>query len=151
MFKMKTALFAATVSLTLASCGQGDVLFVEPDHINLSPVEGNPSAGYVTLNGGPEDLSLEAVTADDAQRIELHETVEQGGATTMNALKEVPIPAGGKVEFEPGGKHLMIWGVGNGSVNRGALKTVFIFSNDERHEVVIPIKQMGAATPTSGE
>lgn len=141
----RSLLFTIMSAMLFTSCGQGDVLFADNAVINLSPVEGNPSAGYMDLHGGRIDVDLVGVTADDALRIEMHESVEENGVSTMRPLKKVHIPHGKTVKFAPGGKHLMIWGVGGGSIKRGLLDLVLIYSNDERIEIQAVIKQPGAA------
>ncbi|WP_162559111.1 copper chaperone PCu(A)C [Sphingorhabdus sp. EL138] len=145
MTKHLSIFFAGLAAVFLTSCGQGNVLLVKDVVVNLSPVEGNPSAGYATIEGGPEDVSLVSVTADDVMRMEMHETVEENGMAMMKTLGKVPVPAGETVKFEPGGKHLMIWGIGGGSVAQGSLRMIFIFSNDDRIQVDAVIKQAGAA------
>ena len=141
-------LFAASASLLLASCGQGDVLHADKAVINLSPVEGNPSAGYMNLHGGRIDVALVGVTSDDVLRMEMHETSEKDGMMTMAKLKSIPVPAGKTVKLEPGGKHLMIWGVGEGSKRRGLLTMTLIYSNDDRIEIDAVIRKAGEAAPT---
>lgn len=145
MTKQLSIFFAGLAAIFLTSCGQGDILLVKDVVVNLSPVDGNPSSGYATIQGGPDDVTLVSVTSDDVMRMEMHETVEEDGMAMMKPLEKVAIPAGDTVKFKPGGKHLMIWGVGGGSVAQGTLKMLFIFSNDDRIEVNAVIKQAGAA------
>lgn len=140
-------IFAASASLLLASCGQGDVLYADKAVVNLSPVEGNPSAGYMDLHGGRLDVELVAVTSDDVLRMEMHETVEKDGMASMNKIKSIPVPAGKTVKLEPGGKHLMIWGVGEGSLNRGLLTMTLIYSNNDRIQINAVVKKAGEAAP----
>lgn len=133
--------------LMLASCGQGDVLFADKAVVNLSPVEGNPSAGYMDLHGGRLDVTLVGVTSDDVMRMEIHETVEKDGMASMAKLKSIPVPAGKTVKLEPGGKHLMIWGVGEYSKQRGLLTMTLIYSNNDRIEINAVVKKAGEAAP----
>lgn len=142
-------LLAASASLLLASCGQGDILYADKAVVNLSPVDGNPSAGYMNLHGGRVDVALVGATSDDVLRMEMHETVEKNGMTSMAKLKSIPVPAGKTVKLEPGGKHLMIWGVGEGSKQRGLLTMTLIYSNDDRIEINAVIKKAGEAAPAA--
>ena len=142
-------MIAASASLLLASCGQGDILFADNAVVNLSPVEGNPSAGYMDLHGGRMDVELVGVTSDDVLRMEMHETAEEDGMMSMNKLKSIPVPAGETVKLEPGGKHLMIWGIGNGSKKRGLLNMTLIYSNDDRIEINAVIKKAGDPAPAA--
>ncbi len=142
-------MLAASASFLLVSCGQGDILFADKAVVNLSPVEGNPSAGYMDLHGGRVDVELVGVTSDDVLRMEMHETTEENGMTSMAQLKSIPVPAGKTVKLEPGGKHLMIWGVGEGSKKRGQLKMTLIYSNDDRIEIDAVVKNVGDAAPVA--
>ncbi|MGB5484533.1 copper chaperone PCu(A)C [Parasphingorhabdus sp.] len=142
-------MLAASASLLLTSCGQGDILFADQAVVNLSPVEGNPSAGYMDLHGGRIDVELVGVTSDDVLRMEMHETTEENGVTSMAPLKSIPVPAGKTVKLEPGGKHLMIWGVGQYSRQRGSLKMILIYSNNDRIEIDAVIKNAGEAAPAA--
>jgi copper(I)-binding protein len=40
--------------------------------------------------------------------VEIHETVESGGAMAMQPVERIDIPAGGTVKLEPGGYHVML-------------------------------------------
>ena len=140
-------MLAASATFMLASCGQGDVLYADKAVVNLSPVEGNPSAGYMDLHGGRVDVELVGVTSDDVLRMEMHETTEEDGMMSMAKLKSIPVPAGKTVKLEPGGKHLMIWGIGNGSKKRGLLNMILIYSNDDRIEINAVIKKAGDPDP----
>jgi len=142
-------MLAASASFLVASCGQGDILFADKAVVNLSPVEGNPSAGYMDLHGGRVDVELVSVTADDVLRIEMHETTEENGMASMAKLKSIPVPTGKTVKLEPGGKHLMIWGVGEGSKKRGLLTMTLIYSNDDRIEIDAVVKKVGDPAPVS--
>lgn len=119
-------------ALCLASCGQGDVLRVDKIYINMAAVKGNPSAGYFTVYGGPEDVELLLITSHHVLRTELHETAEKDGVMTMGPIDKVPIPARSEVKFAPGGKHVMIWGVPQSALKRGTLPMTFTFSNGQR-------------------
>ncbi len=142
-----STILAASASLIVASCGQGDILYADNAVVNLSPVEGNPSAGYMDLHGGRVDVALVDVVSDDVLRMEMHETVEENGMASMNMLKSIPVPAGETVKLEPGGKHLMIWGVGEGPKKRGLLTMTLIYSNNDRIEIDAVIRKVGDSAP----
>ena len=68
-----------------------------------------PAVGYFRVEGGPRDVELVAVTADLAQRVEMHESVRENGMMMMKPLERAAVPAKGELVFKQGGKHLMIW------------------------------------------
>ena len=59
-------------------------------------------------NNSREDITIDRVTSPQFGKIEMHETVIENGVAKMIALDPVVLPAGSAVEFEPGGKHLML-------------------------------------------
>lgn len=77
-------------------------------------------AAYLTLSN-PTDRPIRVlgVSSPIALKAELHETRTVGGTghgahgetTTMVPLREVVVPAKGKLEFKPGGKHIMLMGL----------------------------------------
>lgn len=77
------------------------------------PQQASPdvAAGYlqITNRGGEQDTLLGASTPA-AKMVMLHDTVENGGSSTMTPLKELAVPAHQSVGFSVGKKHLMIMG-----------------------------------------
>jgi len=132
MMKHLSIFFAVFASLIFTSCGQGDVLFADNAVVRISPVDGNPSVGYMDLHGGRIEVDLVGVTSDDVLRLEMHETVEEDGMARMKPLKKINILPGATVKLEPGGKHLMLWGVSEGAIKRGKMELILIYSNNDR-------------------
>lgn len=80
--------------------------------VRLPAVAGNPGAAYFTLHGGSKEATLLSASAKFAVRTELHESMKgHSGMMTMAPIKQVPVPAGGKLAFEPGGKHVMLFDI----------------------------------------
>jgi copper(I)-binding protein len=70
---------------------------------------GGNGAVYVTLtNSGAQADSLVSASSEVAQTVELHEVRNDGGVMKMRPVKNIPVPAGGKVELKPGGYHIML-------------------------------------------
>lgn len=68
-----------------------------------------PMAGYFVMhNRGDEDRRLVGATSPAFGAIQMHETVETDGTTSMRPADSVTVPNGGRVEFQPGGFHLML-------------------------------------------
>jgi copper(I)-binding protein len=75
-----------------------------------SPVN---SAAYLTIeNRGDATDRLVGVSFDAAQRVELHESfVDEQGIASMRPVSNVELPAGGEARLEPGGLHVMLFGL----------------------------------------
>ena len=139
-----TALAPLAALMALSSCGQGPVLSVNEAYVQLNPNDNAPSALYFTINGGPEPTTLEDVLSPSAVRVAMHETVRdpQTGVTKMEPILRLPIPAKEDVEFKPGGKHVMVYGVNLPARRLHEMDFTFVFGNGDRIAVTAPIKNM---------
>lgn len=69
------------------------------------------TAGYfIVHNSGSGPAVLLGARADGARAVEMHVTRRDGDRVRMQRLQEVVVPAGDTVRFEPGGRHLMLFG-----------------------------------------
>jgi hypothetical protein len=110
---MKSALVIAAV---LASAGAGACpgLQVENAWIRQAPPGTMMTAAYARLvNTGKLPLVVDGARGRDFSGVELHQTQLQGGMSRMRPGK-LEVPAGGSVSFEPGGWHLMLFGMTRG-------------------------------------
>ncbi len=137
----------ALAAMALSGCGQEPELYIDGAWVRLAATPGSPAAGYFTLHGGPADARLLTVSSPVVIRIELHETMAGGGG--MMSMKPidagVAVPANGKVEFKPGGKHLMLFDVNPGIVPPKPLPLIFTFANGERIAVDAVVQRAGDA------
>ena len=144
------AAFAAA-ALTLSGCGEKlgktTQLNVVSGHIVMGATPDRPAVGYFRVEGGPRDVQLVAVSADLAQRVEMHETVRENNMTTMKPLGSADVPAKGELVFKQGGKHLMIWNINPAAVRAGKLPMAFVFTNNNNERILfdMPIKPADAA------
>ncbi len=66
-------------------------------------------AGYMTLTNNTDDaISITRVSSPQFGRAEIHETVIEDDVSRMRPVGDLTIAAGGSVQLEPGGKHLML-------------------------------------------
>ena len=78
----------------------------------LPAVKGNPGAVYFTLtNGSSTPARIAAIDVAGAGMAMLHETQQMDGHSTMQALTDPAVPAGGSIVLAPGGKHAMVDGI----------------------------------------
>ena len=95
-------------------------IFVSGQRIVLSAVSGNPAAAYFHLEnqqsycnitpcggGKRHPLSVLSITVEGAKRSTMHESK----GDTMVELRHVILAPGQSVDFAPGGKHLMMFGL----------------------------------------
>lgn len=105
---MRLAIAAIVLALGLGACGQGAAVTIE--NAVFRPPLGSTGIGvaYFTIRSGKAD-KIVAVSSAEAERIEIHASVTQGGNVSMKQLQAVDLPAGETVRFAPGGMHLMVF------------------------------------------
>ena len=141
---MRRLVLAALLPFVLlAGCNKKPVLAVDGAWVRLAATPKSPAAGYFIVHGGPTDDVLTAVSSSVVIRIEMHESMASGNMTAMKPLANVPIPAGGQVEFKPGGKHLMMYYVNPGILPPRTLPLTFVFKSGERIIVDATVARAG--------
>ena len=131
MVRMRIALLAALAApLAVGGCKkQEPVQRVERVWIRLGAVETAPAAAYFNVYGGPTADRLIQVSSEVNTRTELHESMTMGNMSSMKPINAVEIPAGGKVEFKPGGRHAMLFGM-NPAIKPGMpVRLTFTFAS----------------------
>jgi copper(I)-binding protein len=100
------------VLVLLGAChrGSGSVTITD-GRVTIPPPGARMSAGYFTIeNGTSKDVEVKSLSSPVFESVEMHETRTENGVSSMHALDALHVPAGGKVTFAPGGKHLMLMG-----------------------------------------
>ena len=126
--------FAPFVAVALSACQpQSADVYVDKSWVRLNAVAGQPAAAYFRLTGGQNDDTMFAIHADQAIKIELHETMAgMNGMSGMTPLDSVKVPARATIMFQPGGMHAMIFGL-DSSVQPGTNITLtYVFKSGLR-------------------
>jgi copper(I)-binding protein len=105
---LKRAIAAIVLAFGLAACGQGAGVRIE--NAEFRPPLGSSGIGvaYFAIRSDKPDRIV-AISSPEADRIEIHASVTQGGNVSMKQLDGVDLPAGETVRFAPGGMHLMVF------------------------------------------
>jgi hypothetical protein len=100
----------ALVGLALVAWGRVHATDISIDHAwARSAAAGFNSAVYLTIaNNGAEADTLVGASCEAAMLTEIHQTRMDGGMMRMAPAGPIEIPAGGSVEFKPGGFHVML-------------------------------------------
>jgi copper(I)-binding protein len=72
---------------------------------------GNSAAYFTVINDGGAADTLTGVSTDVADEVSLHRSLTEAGIARMLPVARVGVPAGGRLEFRPGGYHVMLMGV----------------------------------------
>jgi len=112
--------------------------------INLPAVRGRPASGYFELQPTTDQGALTSVTSPQAERIEMHQTVQSGGMSAMRAMERVVIEDGKPISFTPGGRHLMLFGLDPALTPGKEMELTFHFEKGE------PVKTMATLQAPGG-
>jgi len=112
---LNSALFAAAALVVAAPT---DVLAQTPvitvhDAWAREPMGGRTMTGVfvVVENAGTTPRAIVSAATDAAEKVELHEMKNEGGMMRMSPVKQIDVPARGKVELRPGSFHVMLFGI----------------------------------------
>ncbi len=142
---MGLALLAA-----VSACAPKSDLAATNGWVRLPAVTGQPGAAYFTLHGGAKDDTLLAVSTPAALKTEMHESMKgAGGMMTMSPLAQLAVPAGGEVQFAPGGKHVMLFSIGPAVKAGGTVPLTLAFASGKT--LRLDAKVVGAGDPPPGQ
>ena len=84
---------------------------VEDAIVTLPAVSGRPGSAYFTLRTNRSPTTLVSVTSPLVQRIELHQHKADGGMGKITSPEDLSFWGNGRLKFESGGKHAMLFGI----------------------------------------
>jgi periplasmic copper chaperone A len=163
--------------LMVFACEGAEVEYADHDHVNwaacdstrrlkitvarvrVNPIPGRPAAGYLWLrNSGPADSLIE-VSSGMAERVEIHTHRHKDGHITMERLASVDVPAAielgtdgtifepGTVDFEPGGLHLMLFGLSLPASDETTIPLNLVFEQAGSVQVNAIVERIGSSSP----
>jgi len=102
-------LFAFACILASCQAGQSGELKVTDAWSRPGLAGGNGALYFVVDNSTKQDDALIKAESDAAESVELHlSSMDAAGNMSMTPQEKVDIPSGQKVEFKPGGLHVML-------------------------------------------
>ena len=94
---------------------------------------GLPAGGYFSLhNAGATPVELVAAKSTACGMLMFHQSITEGGVSRMKEVKRLALPAGGTVNFAPGGYHLMCMSPTPAMTPGGHVRVSFVFSHNNR-------------------
>lgn len=104
---------AGLISISqVQAANHGAAVNVEDAYVRM-PIPGRTmSAAFMKLeNTSDQKRVLTSAKADWAKSIEIHTHTHENGVMKMREILSLELPAGKTVELEPGGLHLMLFGL----------------------------------------
>lgn len=98
---------------------------------------------FEITNAGGED-ELVGMETPLARTVEMHSTQTVAGVMRMRRVDSVPVPAGGRVTFGPGGLHAMLLDLTGPLRERDQFPLTLVFRNAGRMQVQVIVGNLGA-------
>ena len=110
MKPMKRWIFATAVTLLPLGAVASEATQVDVSHAWIRVLPGAlPAAGYATLsNDSGKAAALVGASSPAYGHVMLHQSTVENGMAHMIMVKNLDVPAHGKVTLAPGGYHLML-------------------------------------------
>ncbi|GGD93940.1 hypothetical protein GCM10011515_12180 [Tsuneonella deserti] len=110
----------------------------------LAPVPGNPAAIYFDLDyEGDRNVALSRAEVKGAKSAMFHDYGDYNGKKQMMEMLPVPLKKGDKIQFAPGGKHLMAMDVSPNLKPGGTTEASIIVSGGKKQAFEVPIRAAG--------
>jgi copper(I)-binding protein len=152
------AIFTSLLLLGVSLVGGGTAMgqrSMESPHVadawvRLPAAAGRPAAGYFLIHGTTSADALVAASSPMAERVELHDMVNEGGVMRMRARASFDVPARGELRFAPGGAHLMLFGLSDRLRPGDTVPLTLTFRSGATATVAAQARAPGAQAPASG-
>lgn len=110
--------------------------------IREAPLGVKVLAGYFTLeNLTDKPLSLVDVSSPDFGSAMLHQSVTKNGVESMLPVETLAIPAGGSVELQPGGYHVMLMQPKKNLFAGDMVTLMLTFSDKSELAILAPVRR----------
>ncbi|MGN6086105.1 copper chaperone PCu(A)C [Trinickia sp.] len=141
----KTSLLALTLALcTAPALAAPASVMVSDCWVRLLPGT-LPSGGYFSvMNMSNKPVNLVGVETPAFGMAMLHETQSNGSTSAMVMVDKAPVPANGKLEFAPGGYHLMLEKPKHALKVGTTIPMTFEFDDGEKIASQCKVKSAGA-------
>ena len=102
---------------------------------------GMNGVGYLTLaNVGKKPIKLVAVQSPVAKSVTVHQSSMTGGVMSMRPVSDLTIAPGAKVEFAPGGYHLMLLGLNSAQALGGKVPVTLVFGGGLKMKIDLSVE-----------
>lgn len=110
------------------------------------PEPANPEVGALYLeidNAAEDDDALTGVTTSVSDTAELHTTEgDDNGASHMEEVEEIPVPAGESVELTSGGHHVMVLDIPEPLTEGDEFTATLTFDGGTELDLTVPVEDM---------
>lgn len=131
----------ALLGLALLVAGCSWLTRIENAWIRLPAAPGRPGAGYFDIEAASGGVTLASVSGP-FERAEFHETRSRDGMSSMAPIAAIRLGSGEDMEFEPGGRHLMLFGLDPGLRPGDRVSLHFFQDTQQKNPAAAPVEAL---------
>lgn len=139
-----------SAALLLSACGAKEGIEIRDAWARAS-TQGMNSAVYFVIqnhNAGADELI--GAVSDAADAVEVHESKMEGDVMMMNRVEAVALEPSAKVEFKPGGYHVMLIRLKQDLKAGDEIEVTLQFRDAEDITIKVPVKDAGGMQNMGG-
>ncbi len=138
----RVLVFVLAIPLLLSACGAEKGIEVQGAWARPAARGENGAIYFVIQNNARETDELTGVSSDVAEAVEMHESIMMNGdVMQMQQLESVPLQAGTKTTFKPGGLHIMLIGVKKNLKIGDQIEITLHFKNSDDMNLLILVRE----------
>ncbi|MFO7298249.1 MAG: copper chaperone PCu(A)C [Pseudomonadota bacterium] len=138
------SLLGMTASAQESSSVSANGITISQPWARATPGGVKNGAAYLQISASGTADKLVDARSDAAERVELHNHVQENGVMRMRRVESIEVPAGGTVTLAPGGYHLMLMGLKQPLKAGEKLDLTLVFEKAGEINVTAPIEPIGA-------
>jgi copper(I)-binding protein len=120
-------------------------LSIDHPFARATPPGARAAGAYLGMeNDGPTSDRLVSVSSPIAGVVEMHEMTMDGGVMRMRPMPSIEITAGTRIDFKPGGYHIMLMDLKRPLKKGEQFPLVLSFEKAGMLEVSVSVEDMGA-------
>ncbi len=136
--------YLITTSAMAADYKAGALTISDP-WSRATPKGAQTAIGYMTIrNDGPSPERLVGGSIESADHFQLHAMKMEGDVAKMNELHDIEIKRGQRLEFKPGGSHVMFVGLKHQLAKGEHIKGTLVFEHAGAVSVEYSVEGIGA-------
>lgn len=139
MKRLSTLLGTLVVSSSLWAA---DIEIQTPYARAVPPGQPNSAAFMQLINRGQEAVALIGARSEASRVVELHTHTQEQGVMRMRQIKRIELPAGERVDLQPGGLHLMLIGLQAPLSEGQQLEMTLEFSDGSEQQLQVPVQRV---------
>lgn len=140
-------LLASALPAAAAEQSTGLLTVVQP-WSRATPPGAPAGVAYLEIvNRGPAD-TLVRIASTAAREVQMHTSYSEAGMMRMRPVESLEIPAQGRVQFKPGGLHLMLMGLQQPLKEGEHIELTLVFQNAGEVRVEAIVQGLGATPPS---